>query len=63
MEATVSILEKYERDEDIIDSIMTILRFESGIDAQPVNLRNRCLDTIQIIDQVVCIQSGPNLSL
>ena len=62
MEATVSILEKYEQEEDIIDSMMSILRFESGIDAQPANLRNRCLDTIQVINQVVSIQSAPNES-
>ena len=52
MDATVSILDEYRQNGEVIDSLMIILRFESGIDAQSDNLKHRCLDTIQVIDQV-----------
>ena len=42
---------------------MSILRFESVTDAQPAKLGYKCLDTIQVINQLVCIQLAPNESL
>jgi len=71
LEATVDVLNimdvteevgAYKEGDDIetdehnfIISLMDILRYESGIDAVPANLRHRCLDAAQIIEDVVSI--------
>ena len=54
IDSTVSILSMYSKDPDVVAPLMTILRYESGIDAQPDNLKERCLDATQIISNVVC---------
>jgi hypothetical protein len=41
------------RDNEILRPLMKILKYESGLDATPTNLKNRCLDAIQIIEKVV----------
>ena len=56
MDAAVSIFDKYRQNGEVIDRLMKILRFEPGINAQTDNLKHRCLDTIQVIEQVVCTQ-------
>jgi hypothetical protein len=35
---------------------MKVLKFESGLEATPSNLKNRCLDVIQIIEKVVSMR-------
>jgi len=51
IESSVSVLNTSQK---IVPPLMTILRHESGIDSQANNLRERCLDVIQIIENVVC---------
>mmetsp|Transcript_8180 Transcript_8180/g.15395 ORF Transcript_8180/g.15395 Transcript_8180/m.15395 type:complete len:1426 (-) Transcript_8180:2488-6765(-) len=54
--STVNVIEmclQDERGEEMILSLINILRYESGIDASPDNLRNRCLDAAQVIEEVV----------
>ena len=61
LESTVSVLDlcmQDENGEEMISSLMEILRYESGIDASPENLKNRCLDAIQVIEAVVHTSDG-----
>jgi len=51
IESSVSILNTSVQ---IVPPLMTILRYESGIDSQDNNLKERCLEVIQIIESVVC---------
>lgn len=56
LDSTVSIIDmcsNNEADSEIIHSLMDILRYESGMDASPENLKNRCLDAAQVIEEVV----------
>jgi hypothetical protein len=40
---------------EFLQPLMKILKYESGLEATSVNLKNRCLDAIQIIETVVSI--------
>jgi Mismatch repair ATPase (MutS family) len=54
--STVDVIEtcsQTERGKDVISSLINILKYESGIDALPDNLTNRCLDAAQVIEEVV----------
>jgi predicted GIY-YIG superfamily endonuclease len=54
--STVNVIETClldERGKEVMLSLINILRYESGIDASPGNLANRCLDAAQVIEEVV----------
>ena len=56
LESTVSVLKMHEQDKKdkvMITSLIEILKYESGIAAVPDNLINRCLDAIQVIEEIV----------
>ena len=54
IESTVNVLNTYNDEPDIVSPLMSILRYESGIDAEKNNLKERCLDAMQIISSVIC---------
>jgi len=56
LQSTISVLDMCSQDDEsveMISSLMEILRHESGIDATPENLKNRCLDAAQVIEEVI----------
>ncbi len=53
IESSVNVLNAYSDEPDIVSPLMSILRYESGIDAEQNNLKERCLDAMQIILNVV----------
>jgi len=58
IDSTVSIIDMCSNDNvdsKMIHSLINILRYESGMDASPENLKNRCLDAAQVIEEVVSI--------
>lgn len=61
LESTVNVLDVFMQDEkgrEFISSLMEVLRYESGIVASPENLKNRCLDAMQVIEAVVNTGNG-----
>jgi len=61
IDSTVSIIDMCSNDNvdsEMIYSLMNILRYESGMDASPENLKNRCLDAAQVIEEVVSTHDG-----
>lgn len=38
----------------VVTSLMTLLEYESGMAADPLSLRRRCLDAISVIEDVLC---------
>ena len=54
LESSVSVINSYREDPNIVTPLLSILRYESGIDAEQTNLKERCLDAMQLIKQVVC---------
>ena len=44
------------RKKTFIDPLMTVLQYETGISADRTNLKERCLDAVQIINEVVNVQ-------
>ena len=56
LKATIQVIDLFAddpRSEEITQSLMKILRFESGLVSSAENLKNRCLDAIQLIEEVV----------
>lgn len=56
LHSTVNVIESLSDDgrgKHVLSSLMNVLRYESGIDATPENLTNRCLDVAQVIEEVV----------
>ena len=61
LKSTIGVLEmcrQNEKGREFISSLMEILRYQTGIDASPDDLRNRCLDAIQVIESVVNTSNG-----
>jgi MutS domain V/MutS domain I len=56
LDATNLILDVLERedDSDVVKSLMTLLEYESGMAADPSSLKRRCLDAIDVIEDVLC---------
>ena len=53
MHSTILFLDAFESDESLVHSLMILLEYESGLAADPVSLRQRCLDAIDTIESVV----------
>ena len=55
MDATIAVLEILNSDnhERVITPLMTLLEYESGIAADPVSLRSRCMEAMQVIEDVI----------
>lgn len=55
LDSTKLILDLFSRNDsaDVINALMTILEYESGMAADPSSLRQRCLDAIEVIEDVL----------
>ncbi len=55
MDATIAFLDtlQHDDDEDVISPLMTLLEYESGMSADPVSLRARCVEAIGVIEAVI----------
>ena len=55
LDATIAFLDTLQNDdyEDVISPLMTLLEYESGIAADPVSLRARCVEAVDVIESVI----------
>lgn len=55
MDATIAVLDMLDSsyDERVVAPLMSLLAFESGMAADPVSLRSRCVEAIQVIEDVI----------
>lgn len=59
LESSVTVLDTFNHGSiNIVTPLMSILKYESGIDAERNNLKERCLDAKQIISNVICDGEG-----
>jgi MutS domain V/MutS domain I len=56
LDSTIQVLDvlSQSHSNDVVRSLMVLLEYESGMAADPSSLRQRCLDAIQVMEDVLC---------
>jgi DNA mismatch repair ATPase MutS len=53
LHGTIAVLETFEREPQVLDSLLMLIEYESGLAADSSSLRKRCADAIESIENVL----------
>jgi MutS domain V len=63
LKSTVTVIDMFGSDSDIIASLITVLEYETGMAASANFLKQRCLDAVDVIENVVAAETASSKSV